>query len=76
MLCTFRFDFSKDVEDLENNTRTKSYTKEIKVTSSGTIHCVVLWWEIYLDEEKEINLSMVPKCSSQNPEEVRVSLMI
>ena len=48
----------------------------MRLTSSGVVHCIVMWWDLTLDEDGEIILSMQPKCSSQNPDKVLVSRIV
>ncbi len=45
---------------------------QAEAVASGIVHCVVMWWTVALDEEGDITLSMVPRCFSQQPDEVKV----
>lgn len=67
-----RFDFNK-TEELEEHEDGlyNSHRVEVKVTASGTIHCIVLWWEIILDKTGSISLSMIPKLFSDDADMVK-----
>ena len=74
MLYHFRYNFEGCLENLGFNTRQDKMNRNMKIRSSGTLHCIILWWDLYLDEERDIVLSMAPKISSQHPDKVMVSI--
>eukprot|EP00794_Sanderia_malayensis_P014000 gene14000-15458_t len=63
-----RIPFNKSVElNKHENGSYNSYHLRAEIKQPGTIHCIVLWWSIQLDEKQDISLSMVPKiCSSKD----------
>jgi len=64
------YNFEGCLENLSFNTRQDKMNRKMKIRSSGTLHCIILWWDLYLDEERDIVLSMAPKISSQHPDKV------
>ena len=72
-LFHFRFNFEGCLENLSFSTRKDNMNRKMQIHSSGTSHCIILWWDLILDEEEDIILSMAPKISSQYPDKVVVN---
>ncbi|XP_065054934.1 protein arginine N-methyltransferase 7-like isoform X1 [Rhopilema esculentum] len=65
-----RFDFNAKPNAFATQLEQTIYQLEIEATESGCVHCIILWWDLSLDEDEEFTLSMAPKCSSLCPDKV------
>ena len=71
-----RFDFNAKQSAFATKLEQTIYQLEIEATESGCVHCIILWWDLSLDEDEEFTLSMAPKCSSLCPDKVIVRFYV